>query len=275
MTTHPRSAWNAQPARAVFAPLHDVPYGAAHDIGGGPTWPTNIAATLAGIQADLFARGYFDTAYCYGVDQHGDQWVMRGDVHDAATLGYAGQSFSVLAICNAAAPGFVMPSAMLAGIEQCFRDAQARGVLNRQCFIEGHHWYDMHVTTSPTVCCSAVENSMPQIKAAVAQPDPPIPTPPASKGVLLTTVATHQSPTSPGRMTYAFPVPAFECVVLRNGATVHGDRPSGTERTYIPAGLPPGSHLQDIFATGDPSMPFAARYLFANGDEGTYAPTVA
>jgi hypothetical protein len=177
MTTHPRSAWGAAPPRASFSPLRGVPYGALHHIGGGSMFPGDIAATLHGIQADLFARGYYDTAYCVGVDHQGDEWTMRGDVRDAATLGYAGISFSILAICNAAAPGFVMPMAMLQGIERAFRNAQARGVLARGAFIEGHHWFDAHVTKYPTSCPSGAEYSIPAIRLGVNAVPDPTPTP--------------------------------------------------------------------------------------------------
>lgn len=177
-----RSAWNAAPPKSVQPGLRLEPYGALHDIGGGDPYPSNVASTLHQIQATEQHGDYVDIAYCWGVDELGNQWELRGDVKDGATLGYSGQSFSVLAICNASAPGFVPTEAMLNGIARCFKDAMGRGVLAPNAYIDSHHWFDSHVTQSPTACCGApLINQIPTIRQLIVGPvTPPVPpTPPA------------------------------------------------------------------------------------------------
>ena len=184
MADHPRRDWNAAPPKRASKPLLNVPYGVVHHIGGGDPYTSNVAATLHQIQATELHGEYVDLSYNIGVDQHGELWAGRGDVADGATLGYSGESYSVLAICNAAAPGFVATDQMLQGIARAFREAMDRGVLSRTAYIDGHHWYDSHVTSSPTACPSALMESIPIIRSYVTGPSSPTaPVPPAPKPV--------------------------------------------------------------------------------------------
>lgn len=148
-----RPAWGAKPSKAEEPPLHNEPNGVVHDIGGGDPYPSSVVATLQQIQSSEQHGEYVDIAYNWGVDKDGNLWELRGDVSDGATKGYAGISFSVLAICNASAPNFVPTAALVAGIAACFRNAQSRGVLAKNAHIDSHHWFDAHVTSSPTQCC--------------------------------------------------------------------------------------------------------------------------
>jgi len=168
MAEFPRSDWAARPPKVQEPPLVNVPYGALHHIGGGSPYPSNVVATLQQIQSTEQHGDYVDIAYNWGVDKDGNQWELRGDVHDGATKGYAGVSFSVLAICNASAPNFVATPQLLSGIAACFKQAQARGVLSLGADIEGHHWFDEHVTSSPTVCPGTLEQSIGEIRSLVA-----------------------------------------------------------------------------------------------------------
>lgn len=85
---------------------------------------------------------------------------------------------------------------------------------------------------------------------------------------LLTTVAVGVA--ANGRDSTARPIPAFDAVLLENGARVAGDKPSGGNFTWIPDGLLPGSKLIDIAALSDPEHPFTALYRYTNGAIGTY-----
>lgn len=173
-----RAAWGAQPAKSVGPRLSQVPDGVVHHIGGGDPYPLNVVATLQQIQSMEQHGAYVDIAYNWGVDKDGNLWELRGDVTDGATLGYAGKSFSVLAICNAAAPNFTPTPALIAGIAACFRNAQARGVLAKGAYIDGHHYFDSTVTNSPTSCPSALMGNIPEIRQLVAgsvpAPKPPV-----------------------------------------------------------------------------------------------------
>lgn len=192
MSDFTRVDWHAAPPKAARPKLVNVPYGIVHHIGGGPMWPTNVADVLRGIQRNEQAGEYTDFSYNWAVDLNGDNWEGRGDVADGATLGYSGRSFSVLVVCNAAVPGFVMPAKVTAGIIRCFQNAAKRGVLagdavgalEHAAFIEGHHWFDMHVTKYPTACPSAVESSVPAIQVGFHSPNPVPAKPPVifSKG---------------------------------------------------------------------------------------------
>lgn len=173
-----RPAWGARPPKATGPALNNEPYGVVHDIGGGDPYPSSVVATLQQIQSSEQHGDYVDIAYNWGVDKDGNQWQLRGDVEDGATKGYAGRSFSVLAICNASAPNFVPTPALVAGIAACFRNAQDRGVLAHGAYIDSHHWFDSHVTRSPTACCGAgLIPEIPQIQRQVAHPKPAAPTP--------------------------------------------------------------------------------------------------
>lgn len=179
MTDHSRADWNAVPPKRVGPGLVNEPYGAVHHIGGGDPYPSNVAATLHQIQATEQHGDYIDIAYNWGVDHDGDLWELRGDVSDGATLGYAGKSFSVLAICNASAPGFVVSQPMLEGIGRAFREAMGRGVLARNAYIDGHHWFDTHMTNAPTACPGPpLIASIPIIRSYVTGPPAPVSVPP-------------------------------------------------------------------------------------------------
>jgi len=261
-----RAAWGAQPPKRVGPKLVNVPNGVVHHIGGGDPYPSNVVATLQQIQSMEQHGAYVDIAYNWGVDKDGNLWELRGDVEDGATLGYAGTSFSVLAICNAVAPNFVATPALIAGIAACFRNAQARGVLAATPTIDGHHAFDAHVTQSPTECPGPpLMAEIPQIRQLVA--GVPAPTP-VHVEVPLTTVATGQT-TPDGRDGTATPIPALGVVLLENGATVKGDKPSGPNRTWQPP-APPGGTLKDIAALNVPGHPFVALVSYPNGQTATY-----
>jgi hypothetical protein len=172
-----RAAWGAAPSLQVESALVDVPNGVVHHIGGGDAYPSDVVTTLRMIQAMEQHGGYVDIAYNWGADQNGNIWELRGDVRDGATLGYAGTSFSVLAICNAAAPNFIVQQGLLSGIAAAFRAAQTRGVLARDAYIDSHHWFDAHVTNAPTACCGApLIAKIPTIRSLVTG-TPPTPSP--------------------------------------------------------------------------------------------------
>lgn len=154
MARHSRAEWNALPPKSPQPPLHLVQFVALHHIGAGPGWPTDVAATLRGIQSYEQNHGYVDIAYCAGVDHNGEDWELRGDVKDGATLGYSGSSWSLLVIANGDAAGFTVPQKVVDGIIASIRAAQKRGVVasNPHVFIEGHKWFDAHITPNPTGC---------------------------------------------------------------------------------------------------------------------------
>jgi hypothetical protein len=89
----------------------------------------------------------------------------------------------------------------------------------------------------------------------------------------VTTVITGQK-ASNGRVPTARAVPAFNCVLLENGARVKGDHPSGDDHTWIPP-IPAGSRLIDIAAYKVGDEPFVALYALPGGDVGTYVAELA
>jgi hypothetical protein len=115
-----------------------------------------------------------------------------------------------------------------------------------------------------------------EIVAACEASVPPDPTPTPSE-VLLTTVA-QPGRTKNGRQGTARPCPPFGCVLLENGASLHGDQSSPPGRVWVSNNstvIATGHKLVDITpmldSNGVPSgQGLVVLYDLGNGDIGTY-----
>lgn len=142
---HPRSEWTNRPVPNP-APAGNVPFGFLHHEGGPARGvPSDKAAVLRSIEANVIAKGYTAIDYNLMVFADGDVWEGRGCNHeDGATLHHNTDGLSVCAVGNFEIEP--APDVLVDGIGVAFAHAITGGWLRNPPTIMGHR------TVFPTAC---------------------------------------------------------------------------------------------------------------------------
>jgi len=267
-----RQAWGANPAntpaQVISTPTPEL---WLHHTGSSGL---HGAAGMRSLQANARSGGYVDLEYTVVVDTDGTIYMSRGVGRDTAATG--GRNSISHAICvmgnfeNDPATDRIVDT-----VASCVLWLSAQRAI-QSAQITGPH---RDAPGNSTACCGRnLIARIGDINRAVAGGGvtPPAPTPPATSGAPLTTVASPKG--SQGRVGTARPVPAFGTVVLDNGARCAGDVASGNARVWVNPDKTVqqvGAALLDIAPTvGGDGQPdgrgFVALYDLKNGTVGTY-----
>jgi hypothetical protein len=190
---------------------------------------------------------YAHGGYTYGFGL--GSWARLRDVWASyATLDYNGVSLDLCLSGNRM--DHAVTDDDLASIRAACADARARGYVVSAPTVRAHK----DSPGSGTVCPG--DRTMQRWSEVVAACTGSSSTsaPPTTGGDLLTTVASNQRPNPAGRVPTARPVPALACILLENGASLRGDKASGSNRVWQStdaAVKAAGSRLLDIAPTVD------------------------